>query len=68
MEWISVKERMPEKFQLVIGFCKSNYYPIDILEYRPNEQTEESWLASDDTLLSEYDVTHWMPLPEPPKE
>ncbi len=61
MEWISVKDRLPEEGQKVLTYlgefdgCRTNYlilcpYPI--------------WAC----LLETEEVTHWMLLPEPPKE
>lgn len=77
--WISVEERLPEEPGLYIVFLLA---PID--EYRKElshvtemyfDKAEMLWV--DDTeqynaLLPQSDerycVTHWMPLPEPPKE
>ena len=56
--WISVDERLPEKdgFYLVWG--------------PPAIYTETKWY--DQGTLAQYfwkrDITHWMPMPEPPKE
>lgn len=69
-DWISVKERLPEEdFD---GFYdKNGEYPtfivmIDVgvipatLQFNGTE-----WIDEDSNV---YNVTHWMPLPEPPKE
>lgn len=56
-EWISVTERLPEHHSdvLVLDACGCDV----------------AWLMDDGewstTLISDYPVTHWMPLPEPPK-
>ena len=63
-KWISVKDRLPEEDEDIIAFC---YY-------------HESWQTQVCHLSSNYEgqwytsvagqwvrVTHWMPLPEPPK-
>lgn len=55
-EWISVKERLPEIGQSVLVYA-SKYYPVvecrDLVAYMK---------------MGNYTgVTHWMPLPEPPK-
>lgn len=54
-EWISVKERLPEdaKDEYVLVAC--NYHGEIIVETRKKWNLDSS-------------VTHWMPLPEPPKE
>ena len=57
MKWISVKEKMPEKGQRVITYDIS--FPdggIIVEEYYGFEE----WSTS-------YEVTHWMPLPDPPE-
>ena len=70
MEWISVKDRLPEHDEKVLcryGFEKEgkrhdmmftgclDYYAHDLV---PHFQHASTGLF----------VTHWMPLPEPPKE
>lgn len=64
-KWISVKDRLPKEEALFInpdiGMCLVGHIEI---EMRGNSR---AYLCeSDATVL--YDVTHWMPLPEPPKE
>jgi len=64
MEWISVKDRLPEKNKdnswarvLTInthGFQETLYFDSEYKRF-----TTQPWQP---------DVTHWMPLPEPPKK
>ena len=63
-QWISVEERLPEKSG-------------EVLTYRPNFVTvmdysikHKAFNAFDDLESASYaiEVTHWMPLPKPPKE
>lgn len=62
-EWISVKDRLPEKSASVLicatGHRVTAYY---------DKVKEVFRLTEDENLyyLTEY-VTHWMPLPEPPE-
>ena len=63
-EWISVKDRMPEKMEWVLCACRGNI--IEVLRY---DHIMDDW----DTTMPNRGyfknfVTHWMPLPEPPKE
>lgn len=71
-EWISVKDRLPENNKVVLvyvhdtticgthrfmtGSCDKGFWflgvHLDCLSFPHNE----------------YNVTHWMPLPDPPKE
>ena len=63
-KWIPVTERLPEPWKWVLCYCRAGI--IETLRY--------------DDLMNDWDtphpnrcymkgfVTHWMPLPEPPKE
>lgn len=63
MDWISVKDRLPERFVSVLGFMS------DAGELPPVRECfvvrEEFYFPG---LLEFHPVTHWMPLPDPPKE
>lgn len=61
-EWISVKDRLPEENVVVLicvdnGRCK---------EVKVSGLTGFGWMLFDKNKNKE--VTHWMPMPEPPKE
>lgn len=65
-KWISVKERLPEKRGIYLAHivhhnCKNDSYWCVCVEYY---NPEDGWTSLSDL----YEVTHWMPLPEPPKE
>lgn len=55
-KWISVEERLPEPGKWVLAYCGSyaNWFVL-------NKWCGTEWLHV-------MPVTHWMPLPEPPKE
>ena len=60
-KWISVKDRLPESRDFVLGYMSFG-------EYRTLKWKNEThrW----EGLLVDYEmdfVTHWMPLPQPPK-
>lgn len=58
-EWISVKDRLPDIGIEVLVYL-SSYNGGSI---RTDQRyTNQSWMWYED-----YDITHWMPLPEPPK-
>lgn len=58
--WISVKERLPEEGERVLFFCDD----VDIGYFFK----ERGWHFLDGGDWFEInEVTHWMPLPEPPK-
>lgn len=59
MEWISVKDRLPEYFESVLG---SDGKEVSVA-FRT---VEGNWI--DEVFELDGDVTHWMPLPSPPIE
>ena len=59
MEWISVKDRLPERMQPVI-VCRDNG------KVEQGYRDVGDWWKVYGTRTK--NVTHWMPLPEPPKE
>ena len=74
-QWISVKDRLPEPDIAVFGLQNGRigiYSRYDDGEFWYWSIAESLYLydihdldfVSDD----EYEVTHWMPLPEPPKD
>lgn len=61
-EWISVEERLPKRMEPVL-VCVKGYLKKHIMV--ASEMLEENgarWSA-----CAGFTVTHWMPLPEPPK-
>lgn len=55
MNWISVKDRLPEPTYCVLVVTDDGYIEVDAL-------------GNDGEWMGYCDITHWMPLPEPPKE
>lgn len=63
-EWISVEDRLPEPMEWVLCFCSTNVVHILRLDDYGHYWTAQSLCKH---YKKEY-VTHWMPLPQPPKE
>ncbi|ONN71694.1 DUF551 domain-containing protein [Pseudomonas oryzihabitans] len=69
-EWISARDRLPEIDEIGMSACVLIYMPgcgemsIKVGSYQ-EDTNGKTWV--DENGYSEPDVTHWMPLPEPPK-
>ena len=67
-EWISVDDGLPDLDEIVLFF---NVYKESFVGYREAFDQEGKvirWVSCHDHLIQEEDVTHWMPLPEEPKD
>ena len=63
-EWISVKDRLPEADVAVLGRCFYHESWRTLVCYMSKRNAGE-WYTN--TVGQWVQVTHWMPLPEPPK-
>ena len=63
-EWIPVTERLPEPWKWILCYCEAGN--IEMLRY---DDFMDEWGSVNINRAYKKDyVTHWMPLPEPPKE
>ena len=62
-EWIPVSERLPEKNLWVLVTCDRYGYSYTDIMRRHNFR--EAWTDGDN--IYTYEITAWMPLPEPYK-
>ena len=61
-KWIPCGERMPEEYTRVIGYMA--WHAMTAIEYQHGR-----WFSIDHLEpLPDEAVSHWMPLPKPPKE
>ena len=73
-KWISVEDRMPDESNVIEGSKDGMCSDLVIVFVR--DDTGNSFTCDDITVNGEwvnypapiFEVTHWMPLPEPPKE
>jgi len=61
--WISVEDKLPEECELVYAIREGNVEP-GIYKFMAKDQWE--WAPRFIACLD--DITHWMPLPKPPKK
>lgn len=66
MEWISVKDRLPTEETNVLVFAVSRYASGQEIFIDRMMQSKDGliWVYTQ----NHYEITHWMPIPEPPKE
>ena len=62
VKWISCKERMPEDNDRVLILAKNESV------YIAKHRVFGHFVVSFEYWLDDTEVTHWMPLPEPPKD
>jgi hypothetical protein len=70
-QWIPVTERLPEEDKKILVLCKNGAMFVGVMGkfYGGTEIRFMTCTALNSTkLLNKGRVTHWMPLPEPPKE
>ena len=67
--WIPVTERLPGYMEnvLVTDGVFSGMGWRDWYDYRGTKSREDYWI-SPNTNVKDFGITHWMPLPQPPKE
>ena len=65
-KWISVKERLPKNGEIVLVYAKE--CGCIVAEWRRKWSEWENWNSQEEHRLQFEEVSHWMPLPEPPKE
>lgn len=64
-EWISVKDKLPDLGEPVLIYSYPN---IEIGCVDTDDTGENVWYLQNVGLIDIGWYTHWMPLPEPPKE
>ena len=70
-EWISVKDRLPEKNETVLVYCANKTIQGGATRHIGSCDNGFWFLKTQPGIASfphlEWEVTHWMPLPQPPK-
>ena len=66
-EWISVKDKIPEHNQFVLGCSKGGNMIVARCDLHINGQHLLDYVFMSTNLTHQITgITHWMPLPEPP--
>ena len=74
-KWISVQDRLPDFEQNVLVYAEVKLENISpesmmVVTHRHKYRFADFWSWSEPSQYfnEDYKITHWMPLPEPPKE
>ena len=68
MEWISVNDRLPELHHSVLISDGMGFYVATLLKNCGENEWKISCDCADIERHYGIEVTHWIPLPSPPKE
>jgi len=63
-KWIPVTERLPDEWTDVLVWSKCGFCVVAV-SLGSHGKWRESWTHM---MIDDNTITHWMPLPEPPKE
>lgn len=63
MDWINVKDRLPELFREVLGFYEYGGYEVVSRDVADSDDGLGHWSTSDHVISV---PSHWMPLPPAP--
>lgn len=67
MEWISVKDRLPDyDTECLVGCKDAKTIIADLTAMTSTKTGLPIWQTAEGYF--KHHITHWMPLPEPPKE
>ena len=67
MEWISVEDKMPEPETEVLCINSMGVKVVGWLFYGMKNKDEKQYVC-DAEFVKVVNITHWVPLPEPPKD
>lgn len=68
MEWISVKDEFPDLEEEVLVYQPENDDMVCIGYLMQNPRTEKIYWNKQNGIEEIHGVTHWLQIPEPPKE
>lgn len=69
MEWISVKDRLPDRDGNYLCCFQTGYIYTEMYDNNGFYDYEPEFISTEyEKIYHNNIVTHWMPLPEPPKE
>lgn len=66
-EWIAVNERLPEPNKLVLAYVHQLFHRPCMVTIRLTEFAGDKFFT-DGYGKRVFNVSHWMPLPEPPEQ
>lgn len=67
MEWIPVRERLPEVHVTVLAVTRAFPQDIRLAQMASHDGVMWRFCDMDDDDVDSFGITHWMPLPAPPE-
>lgn len=61
-EWVSVEDRLPKEWESVLAWSECGFHTVAVY-LGVADKWRECWTHT----MLEGSITHWMPLPQPPK-
>lgn len=66
-KWTSIGDCLPERGGYYLVHQMNPKFKVSVIQLARFNETQEKWLGAQALCSLDY-VTHWMPLPKPPKE
>lgn len=66
-EWISVKDRLPDGQEEVLVYMPMYGSTMQVKFLTDVDPERKTWFCAHWTTNNFDEITHWMPLPQPPK-
>ena len=67
MEWIKCSDKMPKYGELILAYCEDGLVTSLRLNKKNKYWNTDKWENGEELFRLNY-VTHWMPLPDKPKD
>jgi hypothetical protein len=67
MKWISVDDRLPDVDEFLGANFRGNAFVAFCWKYKVHNPNGDFYKYTGGSVIHKNNITHWMPLPEPPK-
>ena len=69
-KWISVEDRLPDDGEYIVHYASGDIVVAAFSQdqMKAHNNINYGWICGEEGITYEDEVTHWMPLPEPPTD